>query len=157
MTCMSIRCSCSPMITVLQRRPLLVFPSSSAFPESPPEPALAEATGVSSGQTEGHVLFFLVLCLYTTLFLKKVSHCSSKQVQVLFLYLQASADADIQSFPFTFPLQVVAVGDELQRVCLIWCVDVINIDVQVIGCIQEVIRQQRALTLIQGQVHLRRN
>lgn len=60
MTCMSIRCSCSPMITVLQRRPLLVFPSSSASPEPPAGPALAEATGVSSGQTQGQILFLIL-------------------------------------------------------------------------------------------------
>lgn len=52
MTCMSMRCSCSPMITVLQRRPLLAFPSSRTSAESPPGPALAEATGVSSGETQ---------------------------------------------------------------------------------------------------------
>jgi len=38
------------MITVLHKRPLFAFPSSPASPEPSAGPALAEATGVSSGQ-----------------------------------------------------------------------------------------------------------
>lgn len=47
MTCMSIRCSWSPMITVLQRR---AVPSSSSppWPEPSPGPTLARATRASS-------------------------------------------------------------------------------------------------------------
>ena len=57
----------------------------------------------------------------------------------------------------TFPLQLVAVGDELQRVCLVRRINVINVDVQVIWCIEKVIWQQRALALVQWKVHLRGN
>lgn len=61
------------------------------------------------------------------------------------------------SLELTFPLQLVAVSQELQRVCLIGSLDVVHVDVQVIRCVQEVIGQQGALTLIQGNVDLRSN
>lgn len=54
----------------------------------------------------------------------------------------------------TFPLQLVAIVDELKRVGLIGSLDVIYVDVQVVGRFQEVIREHRALALIQGQVHV---
>lgn len=54
----------------------------------------------------------------------------------------------------TFPLQLIAIPQELQRVSLIGRLDVIHIDVQVIGGVQKVIRQQGALALIQGNVDL---
>lgn len=95
MTCMSIRCSWSPMITVRQRRPDESLSSSLS-----PGRRLAEATGVSSRN------------------------------------------------------KLVAIVDELQRVGLIRSLDVVNVDVQVVGRFQEVIRQHRPLALIQGQVHV---
>lgn len=55
----------------------------------------------------------------------------------------------------TFPLQVIAIRDELEWVGFIWSVDVVNVYVQVIRRVQEVIWQQRTFTLIQGEVHLR--
>lgn len=55
----------------------------------------------------------------------------------------------------TFPLQLIAVPQELQRVRLIGGLDVIHVDVQVIGGVQEVVRQQGALALVQGDVDLR--
>lgn len=59
--------------------------------------------------------------------------------------------------PLTLPLQLVAVGDEFQRIRLIRRVDVVHVDVQVVRRVQEVVRQQRALAVVQGQVHLRRH
>lgn len=39
----------------------------------------------------------------------------------------------------TFPLQIVAMVDKLQRVCVIRSLNVIYVDVQIIRCFQEVI------------------
>lgn len=39
----------------------------------------------------------------------------------------------------TFPLQVIAIRDELEGVGFIWSVDVVNVYVQVIRRVQEVI------------------
>lgn len=55
----------------------------------------------------------------------------------------------------TFPFQIIAVVNELQRVRLIGGLDVVHVDVQVIGRLQEVIGQHRTLALIQGEVHVR--
>lgn len=55
----------------------------------------------------------------------------------------------------TFPLQVVAVVDELERIRLVGSLNVVHVDVQVIGCFQEVVGEHRALALIQGQIHVR--
>lgn len=54
----------------------------------------------------------------------------------------------------TFPLQIIAVVDELQRVRLIGSLDVVYVDVQVVWRFQEVVRQHRPLALIQGEVHV---
>lgn len=55
----------------------------------------------------------------------------------------------------TLPLQLIAIPQELQRVRLIGGLDVVHVDVQVIGGVQEVVRQQGALALVQGDVDLR--
>lgn len=57
-------------------------------------------------------------------------------------------------YHLTFPLQVIAIVDELQGVCLIRSLNVIYVDVQVIRRFQEVIREQRPLALIQREVHV---
>lgn len=58
-------------------------------------------------------------------------------------------------YHLTFPLQIIAVVDELQWVRLIGSLHVVYVDVQVIWRFQEVVRQHRALALIQGEVHVR--
>lgn len=95
MTCMSMRCSWSPMITVRHRRPEESLSSSLS-----PGRRLAVATGVSSGH------------------------------------------------------ELVAVVDELQGVRLIRGLDVIDVDVQVVGRFQKIIREHRSLALIQREVHV---
>lgn len=57
----------------------------------------------------------------------------------------------------TFPFQLIAIGDELQGVCFIGRVNVIDVDVQVIRRVQEVVRQQRALAMVQRKVQLGRD
>lgn len=54
----------------------------------------------------------------------------------------------------TFPLQLIPIPEELQRVCLVGGLDIVHVDVQVIRGVQEVVRQQGALTLIQRNVDL---
>lgn len=54
----------------------------------------------------------------------------------------------------TFPLQVVAIVDELQRVRLVGSLHVIYVDVQVVGRFQEVVGEHRPFALIQGEVHV---
>lgn len=54
----------------------------------------------------------------------------------------------------TFPLKFIAISQELQRVSFIWRLNVVHIDVQVIRCVEEVVGQQRALALVQGDVDL---
>ena len=49
----------------------------------------------------------------------------------------------------TFPFQLGAVGDELQRVCLVWSINVVHVDVQVIRCLQEVVGQDGTFALVQ--------
>lgn len=57
-------------------------------------------------------------------------------------------------YHLTFPLQVIAIVDELQGIRLIWSLNVVHVDVQVIRRFQEVIREHRPLALIQGEVHV---
>lgn len=54
----------------------------------------------------------------------------------------------------TFPLQVVAIVDELQRVRLVGSLHVIYVDVQVVGRFQEVVGEHRPFALIQREVHV---
>lgn len=54
----------------------------------------------------------------------------------------------------TFPLQLIPVPEELQRVRLVGGLDVVHVDVQVVRGVQEVVRQQGALALIQRNVDL---
>jgi len=54
----------------------------------------------------------------------------------------------------TFPLQLVAIVEELQRVGFIRSLHVVYIDVQVVGRLHELIREHRPLALIQGEVHV---
>lgn len=78
----------------------------------------------------------------------------------MYLFIHSSVDTrnklrEKQRAPnLTFPFHVIAVGWELQGVCLIRSFNVININVQIIGCIQEVIGKQGPFTLIQGQVNI---
>lgn len=50
---------------------------------------------------------------------------------------------------FTFPLQLIPISQELQGVRLIWGFNVIHVNVQIIGGVQEVIRQDGALAVVQ--------
>lgn len=60
-------------------------------------------------------------------------------------------------YHLTFPLQVIAIVDEFQRVCLFGSVNVIYVDVQVVRRFQVVIGEHRPLALIQGEVHVGRD
>lgn len=65
--------------------------------------------------------------------------------------------AQVGFLSLTFPFQLIAISDELQGVCFIWGINVVNVNVQVVWSVQEVVRQQRAFAVVQRKVHLGRD
>lgn len=112
-------------------------------------PALRKPTGCEQDSNQSCALHYdwLLKCIPACITIRSAECFSTDEIIKMFRKRCQRC--------LTFPFQIIAVVNELQRVRLIRSLNVVHVDVQVVGRFQEVIGQHRPLALIQGEVHVR--